>query len=354
MADPAQNRTDIEALTAKLGELETKSKTLEKVIGKRKLPAKAPQTFHYGQQDFKNFAKTVHNYLRTMGVPKPDRVQCLLTYLDAKAYMLLTRVYTVDELTGTEYDIAVANIAKILTQKLSITDATKKLMNMKQGSIDLVEFITEIERMGILAFPDTIDDTAKEKCMITALISGVRNSHMSFELQKFQGESHTAKNFSEICLKAIQLDAMLSKETPDDIREDELVLMNDGEPTSCWVCGSLDHLKKDCPNDRRIHATFDDGFMGYFVCEDCGTERSMGRDPGEYPEDYEYYDDHCHDDRYNYEDNTPKGKQRLQKREQGDVHMVGVVTDDTLQEEPVFWQLDTDPGSKDISNEDRM
>ena len=162
MADPARNRTDIDALTAKLGELETKSKTLENAVGKRKLPAKAPQTFHYGQHYFTYFAKTVHNYLLTMSVPAADRVQCLSTYLDSKAYMMLARVYKVDEWAATDYDIAVANITKILTQKLSIMEATKKLMNMKQGSLDLVEYITEVERMGILAFTDTTDNTAKE------------------------------------------------------------------------------------------------------------------------------------------------------------------------------------------------
>ena len=168
--------------------------------------------------------------------------------------------------------------------------------------------------------------------------------------------------------------------------EDELVLnvQNVGEPVkqaACWACGSLDHLKRDCPNDRRIqpyprNARFDidNGFMGYFVCEDCGDERhcrmersagrdTYDRDPGQYPEDDEYYEDDCQDDyyqddRYNCQDNPPKEKRRLRKGEQkssqDNVQIVGVVIDDTLQEEPVLWHLETDSDSKDIANEDRI
>ncbi len=91
-------------------------------------------------------------------------------------------------------------IASILSPKLSQAEATKKLLQFKQGALDTNEFISELEVLAHLRFPSATDDNARDRCLTAALIAGVKNKHVSYELQNIR-VMKTANEPSQICLQ---------------------------------------------------------------------------------------------------------------------------------------------------------
>lgn len=247
MATTESNKDLIDELTTKMTTLSTH---------RRKLPAKPPATFTYGAGDFKKFSQKVCNYLKTMAVSPDDRVQCLLTYLDSKSYSMVTRVYSVEQLKTQNYETATGLIAGLLTIAISETDATRKLINIKQGSLEMLEYIAKLEQYADLAFPAERDKQAREKCIKAALISGAKSGHLKFELQKFRKDGNgDDRSFSDMCLKAVELETLISKDDTDT--GEEFVFEVDEKPSSsvtqshgtrkCFVCDSDQHLKAQCP-----------------------------------------------------------------------------------------------------------
>ena len=132
--------------------------------------------------------------------------------------MLLTRAYQVESLMNMDFRTAVTEINNVLSQKLSETEALKKLMNLRQGSKNMMNFISEIERMGTLSFIHSKATEAREQCMIAAFLSGLSNKQVEFELRKFHGKNKNAK-FRELCSVAMELTAMISgdRDNSDDM-----------------------------------------------------------------------------------------------------------------------------------------
>ena len=224
MATADQNKAEIDRLIEDVGKLATANdslntnvKTIQKSLKGRKMPARMPDQFEYGEVDFEAFAATVLNYMKTMNVNQADRVACLLTFLNRQAFTLVTRVYNEDKLVTTAWDKAVENIASVLTQKMNRSEAMVKLLSLKQRNSDLQEFISEIERMSLLSFPSATEMGVKDRCMSATLTAGALNAQVRFELAKFQEERSKQKppvivTFGDLCVKAMEVNALIPKD----------------------------------------------------------------------------------------------------------------------------------------------
>ena len=246
MATAARNKDEIDKLAEKFSKLEEFSK-------KRKLPARAPPIYTYNDPDFRQFAKNVHNYLLTMAVDEADRVQVLLTFVCQKSYSLITRIYDVTKLREESYNEVVDKITGVVEQKISQTEATVKLLNVKQGTKDLQSFITDLERLGQQAFPQEALKKARESCMSASLISNINNKSLAFELYKFQHDNKDGRTFSELTLKALELETVTRART-DDQDSTEFAILNvstQNNTQSQNTSKSDSHLIANCPNKPR-------------------------------------------------------------------------------------------------------
>lgn len=247
---------ELKAVKLEQDGIKTNAKTMSSAFGKRKLPARSPNQYKYTDQNFPEFAKSLRNYMLTMAVPTADRTRVLLSFLDSKSFAMVTRIYTAEELHDASYDEAVDLITTVLTIVMSESDAMQRLMSTKQGSQSILDFISTIEKYGKITFPKESDRNARDKCMTSALISGVKNSHLAFEMQKFKKENPN-RTFSEMCVKSLELEALCSSER--NTGEDEFILNvvdNDSpvttntKPLLCWTCQSPNHKNAVCPDNK--------------------------------------------------------------------------------------------------------
>ena len=251
MADAAENKAAIEKLDQEFRKLQTENIDLKATVAKRKLPAKSPSVFKYGDSNFDEFTKSLRNYLITMGVLEKHHVQVLLTYICNKSYALVTRVFPAYELVTVDYWKACQNIAKIVTQNINPIDATVKMLNVKQSYMNTQEFISKIENYAKIAFPSKEDDNARDKCMTASLLANLKNQNIKLELQKFQkADAEKPPSFAANTLKLMELEQMMGCPVEDD-EESSLAILNlsTDKIKTCHICASPEHLKYQCPQN---------------------------------------------------------------------------------------------------------
>ena len=219
MASAETNKQEIDKLTAQLGKLKTESKEIRKIqlsLKKSKLPARMPPMYTYNDPDFSKYARNVENYLSTMSVEPGDRVQVLLSYLDLKSYNSVTRVYDIKIIAKKTFDEAVKMIAAVVEPQISQIEATVKLLNIKQNYKSLQEFIIEIDRLGLIAFPDETMTEARDSCMSASLIANIKDRKLSFELYKLRSNKDNKGDFRALTQKALELEAITRTITDEE------------------------------------------------------------------------------------------------------------------------------------------
>ena len=253
MGDATENKAAIDRLDQEFRQLQTENINLKATVAKRKLPAKSPSIFKYGDSNFDEFTKSLRNYLITMGVLEKHHVQVLLTYICNKSYSLVTRVFPAEDLITEDYWKACQNIEKIVTQNINPTDATVKLLNVKQSNMNTQEFISKIENYAKIAFPSKEDDNARDKCMTASLLANLKNQNIRLELQKFQkADAEKPPSFAANTLKLMELEQMMGCPVDDD-DDTSLTILNVGAEKSrlCHIYNSTQHLKYLCPQNPR-------------------------------------------------------------------------------------------------------
>jgi hypothetical protein len=255
MASAETNKQEIDRLTAELGELTTKSKEIQKIqlsLKKSKLPARAPPLYSYNDPDFSKYARNVENYLSTMSVEPGDRVQVLLSFLDLKSYNSVTRVYDVKIIADKSFDEAVKMIAAVVEPQISQIEATVKLLNIKQDYKSLQEFIVEIDRLGLIAFPDETMAEARDSCMSASIIANIKNRKLSFELYKLRSDKKNKGDFRALTQKALELEAVTRTRTDEEVAILDVSSANNNRK-SCYICGNFNHSQYFCPERQQFN-----------------------------------------------------------------------------------------------------
>ena len=242
MATPEEK---IEALTNQLKELQENVK----LLSEKRLPAKCPPMFKKSDMNFRNFANNLRCYFQVMKVPDDQQTRLLLTFLDTDCFRAVTRIYPTDKIGTETFDTAVDQIAGILSERMSESVATCKMMRLKQGNTPMGDFITQIERLAEIAFPVQSSNEAKELCMISALISGSRSKILGYEITMFKKRTKEALAWCDIALRAQELDLMLSPEDDEEGHSSNVYRVNSvrGYIKRCYHCGSDNHLIAGCP-----------------------------------------------------------------------------------------------------------
>ena len=243
-------------------------KKLEKEIKdlkiSRKLPAKPPGIFKKTDGNFSSFAEILVNYFQVMCVPTDERPKLLLTYLSPEDYEAVTQIYPSQKLGNEKWEVVVEKVSKILSENITRPVACAKLMKLKQGKMTMSDFIKKLEHYGTLAFPEAKMKDAKLRVMTSSLQANCRSKILAYETHNFIQEKSTETtepDFSEISLKAIELDQILGDK--EDYSDGELeskmptasVFNIKNKPTtsskkvetrSCYNCGIKGHLKATC------------------------------------------------------------------------------------------------------------
>lgn len=252
MASADDNKESIEKIVKEVQALNIK-------VDRKKLPGRQPTIYTYGQVgSFLDHAKVVENYLKNVSVQgDADRIHTLLTFLDAKSFSLTTRVFTVDQLKSKDFQTAVNLINNVLSSKMSETTAMKKLANFRQRKLDILDYIGRIEILAGRAF-HTNDSKMKEKAMAACLVNNSSSSHLKFELAKFsKKDDSTKRSWSEICLRAVELSNLLTKDSGSDSEGEFVLEVAEAKPGPAapkskedirfWSC-SGPHYKRHSPS----------------------------------------------------------------------------------------------------------
>ena len=265
-ATSASNKTEIDALAAtaqNLGQATTRQagditrltndlNTL-KIARQNKAPAKPPPVFDSKKYTFQTFSNFAKNYFTRTGADPDSHVGLLLTYLSPSDYTAVSRVYNMDELSNKPYEKAVDAISHIISDKIDRSKAVSRLLKIKQGNSSIQEFINKLSEMAEIGFPEENMETAKQRCLNSALQNNVRSKLLSYEIHRYLTENPTI-SFEELSLKVLELEQVLAGENSEDEDPAALNVLNVAEYNDestrirrCFVCRSTDHLQRDCP-----------------------------------------------------------------------------------------------------------
>ena len=132
--------------------------------------------------------------------------------------------------------------------------------------MSMSDFLKKLEHYGKLAFPEATMIDAKLRCLSSSLQANCRSKILAYEIHNFIQEKttdSTQPDFSEISLKAIELDQILGdKEDYSDGELDEKSpsasifnvknkrMFPKKETRKCYNCGIAGHLKATCCKNR--------------------------------------------------------------------------------------------------------
>ena len=241
-------------------EAETKAKIvgLEKEIETLKsrrirLPAVSPGIYKASDNiSFANFANNLDNYMRVMKVPTDQRSNVLLTFLSSKDYNNIVRIYVAKKLGSEKYEDVVQKISYVLNGNLSSSTALSRMLALKQRTTPIRDFISHLEALSMIAFPEANMKEARERCLISSIQAGCRSKVLAYEIHNFCKSKMPAPDFSEVCLKIMELDTILAGDENEGFNEKNetfaSILNVKNDKRLCYQCASENHIAAQCPN----------------------------------------------------------------------------------------------------------
>jgi hypothetical protein len=222
-----------------------------------KVLAKPPPVFDGKKQTFHTWASFAKNYFIRTGTDPSNYVGLLLTYLSPNDYSAVSRVYNMDDLAERPYDKAAEAISHIISDKVDQNKAVSRLMKLKQGNLSIQQFLDRLSEMAEIGFPEENMQSAKRRCLTSALQSNVRSKLLSYEIHRYMTENPNI-SFEDLSLKVLELEKVLAGENSEDEESGTLNILNvveQGAETTqikqCFVCKSTSHLRRNCPQKFR-------------------------------------------------------------------------------------------------------
>ena len=229
---------------------------------KMKLPAKAPGVYKKAEGDFSAYSDILLNYFRLLNVPPEERSKLLMTYLSPEDHEAVVQVYPAEKLGAEPFETAVERISHVLSENITRATACSKLMKQKQGNLTMSDYLKRLEHYGKIAFPEAKMKEAKLRVMTSSLQANCRSKILAYEIHNFiktNTTETTEPDFSEISLKALELDQILGHKDNDSDGELEAKsptasIFNVKNPAGnsreetrkCFKCGIKGHLQATC------------------------------------------------------------------------------------------------------------
>ena len=204
--DIEEQKVTINEINAELGRLR---------ISKNKTPAKPPPVFDAKKYSFHTWAAFAKNYFGRTSINSDDDVGLLLTYLNPADYSAVCRVYKPEDLVAAEFDRAVDMISHIISDKVDRSKAVSRLMKQKQGNLSIQEFLNKLAEMAEIGFPEPGMESAKQRCLTSALQANVRSKLLSYEIHRYLKDKPTL-TFEDLSLRVLELEQVLAGEESGD------------------------------------------------------------------------------------------------------------------------------------------
>ena len=96
------------------------------------------------------------NYLTIMEVTKENISNVLLSFLSPEDFECCTRIYDINQLKTDSFDNTVNHIAKVLDGNLTEAASMAKLLNTKQGTMTMQQYLKKLRGMQIRHFQKKI------------------------------------------------------------------------------------------------------------------------------------------------------------------------------------------------------
>ena len=177
--------------------------------------------------------------------------------MSSKDYNNVVRIYDAKKLGSENYEDVVEKISYVLNENLSSATALSRMLSLKQGTMPIRDFISNLEALAIIAFPEKNFQQARERCLISSIQAGCRSKVLRYEIHNFCKSKMPSPNFSEVALKVIELDAILGEDDDDSLnglnKEFASILQVKEEKSNnlCYECQSDQHYVAQCPQRKK-------------------------------------------------------------------------------------------------------